>query len=146
MSPLALAITLSLIGCSKDGPTEYLRVDDLIARGPATLEGQSLKVRGWVEAGSLRQTVIDHKVVQSFVVLYGCDTFQVFYTGSLPDPLRDQSEVVVTGRIVEAAKSELAAKMKAAVADTHVLESTELSAKCPTNYDSARTNKNLKYE
>ena len=29
---------------------------------------------------------------------------------------------------------------------THVVESTELQAKCPSKYDGAQVNKNLKYE
>ena len=128
----------------------YMMVDELQAGGDlARYEGKEMKVHGWVLAGSIKEKVANQETVRSFVLQKSGKKIRVFNKGPKPDTFKDQSEVVATGRLVPISQAkELAAALDIQLESdlTHVVESTELQAKCPSKYDGAQVNKNLKYE
>src|SRR5690349_13131362 len=144
MSILRFALLLSLAdGCAKVvEPEQYMMVDELTARDPETLLGRSLRVHGFVQPGSVTQRVIDQKSLRTFIVHQKGKSIRVFFEGPVPDTFRDQAEVVVAGKLVPAAtKSAVASAMGVTIDGPHVIEGTEISAKCPTKYDGVGTGK-----
>lgn len=132
----SLALALALAGCPKvelDEP--YVMVDELVAKDPATVEGKRFQVHGFVKPGSITGRVIDQKSYRSFVIHQKDKTLRVVFEGAVPDTFRDQAEVVVKGKLVAVGASPVAAKLNITLDGAQVLEGTELSAKCPTNYD-----------
>jgi cytochrome c-type biogenesis protein CcmE len=125
---------------------EYMMVDELMTKDLTRLEGRELKVHGWVLAGSIKEEIVNQQTVRTFVVQKAGKKIRVFSKGPKPDTFKDQSEVVATGRIIPAAQAqELAAQLKTQIGgDTHVVEATDLQAKCPSKYDGAQVNKDLK--
>ncbi len=128
----------------------YMMVDELQSGGDLTrYEGKEMKVHGWVLAGSIKEKVANQETVRSFVLQKSGKKIRVFNKGPKPDTFKDQSEVVATGRLVPAAQAkELATALDIQLESdlTHVVESTEIQAKCPSKYDGAQGNKNPKYE
>jgi cytochrome c-type biogenesis protein CcmE len=127
----------------------YMMVDELTAGDLARYEGKEMKVHGWVLAGSIKEKVANQETVRSFVLQKSGKKIRIFNKGPKPDTFKDQSEVVATGRLIPAAQAkDLAAALDIQLEPeiTHVVESTELQAKCPSKYDGAQVNKNLKYE
>lgn len=129
---------------------EYMMVDELLAGGDlARYEGREMKVHGWVVAGTIKEKVVDQQTIRTFVLHKGGKKIRVFSKGPKPDTFQDQSEVVATGRIVKAeTEKAIADKLDTTIEVdmTYVVEATELQAKCPSKYDGAQVNKNLKYE
>ncbi len=135
---LRLAFAVLLAGCPKidlDASEPYVMVDELLAKDPATVEGRRFQVHGFVKAGSITQRVIEQKACRSFVIQQKDKQLRVVFDGPVPDTFRDQAEVVVKGRLVAVGASPLAGKLNVTLDGAQVLEATELSAKCPTNYD-----------
>jgi len=127
----------------------YMMVDELMAGDLARYEGKEMKVHGWVLAGSIKEKVSNQETVRTFVLQKSGKKIRVFNKGPKPDTFKDQSEVVATGRLFPAAEAKgLAAALDITLEPdiTHVVDSTELQAKCPSKYDGAQVNKNLKYE
>jgi cytochrome c-type biogenesis protein CcmE len=128
---------------------EYMMVDELLAQDLSRLEGREMKVHGWVVAGTIKEKVVDQQTIRTFVLHKAGKKIRVFSKGPKPDTFQDQSEVVATGRIVNAATTKAIAEKldtKLEVDMPYVVEATELQAKCPSKYDGAQVNKNLKYE
>lgn len=127
----------------------YMMVDELMAGDLARYEGKEMKVHGWVLAGSIKEKVVNQQTIRTFVLQKSGKKIRVFSKGPKPDTFKDQSEVVATGKLFAAAT----AKEMAAQLDTqlepdlaYVVDATDLQAKCPSKYDGAQVNKNLKYE
>ena len=99
----------------------YKHVNEVTAE-PAKWEDKSLKVHGFVEAGSIDEQIVGDSTVRTFVLEYEGERLQVRHKGPKPDTFRDLSEVVAQGRLaVEDGK--------------HILVATELMAKCPSKYE-----------
>jgi cytochrome c-type biogenesis protein CcmE len=130
--------------------THYKMVDDLMTAGNlAQWENKEIKVHGWVLAGSIKQNVVNQETQRTFVLQKGGKKIRVFSSGPVPDTFKDQSEVVATGEIVPApTRAELAKSLGVTLeADlTHVVVSSELSAKCPSRYEGAQGNKDPKFK
>lgn len=128
--------------------TEYMKVDQLIAKPDlSSYEGREIKVHGWVLGGSIHESVIQQQTIRTFVVQNLGKKIQVINRGPKPDTFNDQSEVVATGRLIPRANALETAKLLGVTIDTsvpYVLEATELQAKCPSKYDGAQINKDLK--
>ena len=127
----------------------YMMVDELTAGDLARYEGKEMKVHGWVLAGSIKEKVANQETVRSFVLQKPGKKIRIFNKGPKPDTFKDQSEVVATGRLIPAAQAKaLAAALEIQLEPeiTHVVESTELQAKCPSEYDGAQVNKHVKYQ
>ena len=149
-----------LIYSSASSAQHYKMVDELVG-GTDTLDSwkdKELKVHGWVEAGSIVETVVDQEMRRTFVLQKGGKKIRIFNKGPKPDTFKDESEVVATGRLIPSANvKQLAEAMCAPRPDRKpspaacpirvegeqawVVESTELMAKCPSKYDGAASNK-----
>ena len=75
----------------------YHFVDDLVADGLRANAGRELRVHGWIRAGSLTQREGKH----SFLVERRGVALRVTATSPPAEAIRDQAEVIVTGRLVE---------------------------------------------
>jgi cytochrome c-type biogenesis protein CcmE len=127
----------------------YEMVDKLLAGGLDHWTGKELKVHGFVEGGSIVETVVDQEMQRSFVLQKDGKKIRVFSRGPKPDTFKDQAEVVATGRLVPAKSEQKLADALCKTASTpgcpihadaeqaYVLESTELMAKCPSKYGDA---------
>jgi len=127
--------------------THYKMVDELMAGDLAQWKDKELKVHGWVLAGSIREDIFEQETQRTFLVHKGGKKIRVFSSGPKPDTFKDQSEVVATGRIVPAAEKEkiaAALKVKLEADLDYVVDATELQAKCPSKYEGAQANKDLK--
>jgi cytochrome c-type biogenesis protein CcmE len=124
----------------------YKMVDELMATDLSQWSGKELKVHGWVQAGTIREQVVDQKTQRTFVLTKEGKKIRVFSSGPTPDTFKDQSEVIASGALVPAAeKRELARSLGVTLeADLdYVVDATKLDAKCPSKYDGARANKDL---
>ena len=145
-SAVAVGGVVFFVSTTLGNTTEYKMVDDLLAGGLSAYEGREMKVHGWVLAGSIKEEVVSQQTIRTFVLHKAGKKIRVFSKGPKPDTFKDQSEVVATGRIRPVAEAkEMAAALKVTIeADaTHVVDATDLQAKCPSKYDGAQSNKNL---
>ena len=157
LAKIALTAAVAVAGVgffvkSTLGHTEhYKMVDELMAGDLSKWGDKQLKVHGWVQAGTIREQVVQQKTQRTFVLTKEGKKIRVFSAGPAPDTFKDQSEVIATGHLVPAKeRAELAASLQVSLeADLdYVLDATKLDAKCPSKYDGARANKDLttKYE
>lgn len=143
-----------LIYSSVGHAQHYRMVDELVADGFAKWTDKELKVHGFVEAGSIVESVVGQVQHRTFVLQKNGKKIRIFNEGPKPDTFKDQSEVVATGRLVMATEvTALAADMckkqpapvgcplRADGEHEYVMESSELMAKCPSKYDGAPSNK-----
>ncbi|HLL22452.1 MAG TPA: cytochrome c maturation protein CcmE [Kofleriaceae bacterium] len=154
LAKIALTAAVSIAGVgffvktTMGHTTHYKMVDDLMASGDlAKWKDKEIKVHGWVLAGSIKQEVVNQETQRTFVLQKGGKKIRVFSSGPVPDTFKDQSEVVATGEIVEAkTKSELAKSLGVTLEGdlTHVVVAKDLQAKCPSKYEGAQANKDLK--
>lgn len=143
---VAVGGVVFFVKSSLGNSTEYKMVDDLMVGDLTDYEGRDMKVHGWVQAGTIKEEVINQETVRTFVLQKAGKKIRVFSKGPKPDTFKDQSEVVASGRILPVAQAkELAARLKVTIEanTTHVVEATDLQAKCPSKYDGAQANKNL---
>jgi hypothetical protein len=122
----------------------YKMVDELMADDLSRWKGKELKVHGWVDAGSIREQVVDQRVQRTFLLQKAGKKIRVFSAGPRPDTFKDQAEVVVTGHLVLASeKRELARSLGLTLEVDHayVVDASELAAKCPSKYDGVPANK-----
>jgi cytochrome c-type biogenesis protein CcmE len=142
-----------LVYSSVSHAQHYKMVDDLVSGGMDQWNDKELKVHGWVEAGTITETVVNQELQRSFVLQKGGKKIRIFNKGPKPDTFKDQSEVVATGRLVPASNlKQLAADLCKPKTDgglpngcpirvdaeqAWVVESSELMAKCPSKYDGA---------
>jgi cytochrome c-type biogenesis protein CcmE len=104
-------------------------VDEVMANPSAWLD-RKLRVRGFVEPGSIHKEIIHQQARQSFVLERNGKRIHVENVGPAPDTFVDQAEVSASGHLVRRG-------------DELVFLSDDLSAKCPSKYEGARTNLNV---
>ncbi len=132
----------------------YKMVDELVADPLDKWNDKELKVHGYVEAGSIVETVVGQVQHRTFVLQKNRKKIRIINEVPKPDTFKDQSEVVATGRLIKASEVQALAtdmcKGKTNVAgcpirtdaeQTWVVESSDLMAKCPSKYDGAASNK-----
>lgn len=132
-----------LVKSSVSSAQHYKMVDDLLSTDLSSWTGKQLKVHGWVESGSIHESIVNQETHRTFLLQKGGKKIRIFSSGPKPDTFKDQSEVVATGHLVPAAKmKELAKSLGVAIESDmpYVVDSTELMAKCPSKYDGARVN------
>jgi cytochrome c-type biogenesis protein CcmE len=132
-----------LVKSSVSSAQHYKMVDDLMSTDLTSWKGKELKVHGWVEAGSIREQVVNQETHRTFLLQKSGKKIRVFSSGPKPDTFKDQSEVVATGHLVPADKmKQLAQSLGVALESDmpYVVDSSELMAKCPSKYDGARVN------
>lgn len=132
-----------LVKSSVGSAQHYKMVDDLLASDMTSWTGKELKVHGWVESGSIHESIVNQETHRTFLLQKGGKKIRVFSEGPKPDTFKDQSEVVATGHLVPAAdRKKLAESLGVAIESDmpYVVDSSELMAKCPSKYDGARVN------
>ena len=135
------------------GSTEqYAMVNTLVSNGFDKYGDRPMKVHGYVEAGSIIESVVNQETQRTFILQKEGKKIRVFSRGPKPDTFKDQSEVVATGRLVSAkslqamadslcAKPQPGCPIHADAEQTMVFDASELMAKCPSKYDGATSNK-----
>jgi cytochrome c-type biogenesis protein CcmE len=130
---VTVAIVIGVVGfftySSMGQAQHYKMVDDLL-KAPDQWVGKEMKVHGWVEPGSIKERVEGQQMVRTFVLEKSGKKIQVNHVGPKPDTFKDQSEVVATG-VVQRKDGIL------------MVDASELSAKCPSKYEGAQSNKTL---
>ena len=135
-----------LVKSSASSAQHYMMVHELMKTDLASWKDKELKVHGWVEAGSIKESVVNQETHRTFLLQREGKKIRVFSAGPKPDTFKDQSEVVATGHLVPAAQmKDLAASLGVTIESDmpYVEDSTELMAKCPSKYDGARVNQQL---
>jgi cytochrome c-type biogenesis protein CcmE len=120
---------ISLIVFSSRGDVQYYKMVDELMAEPQDWSGKTLKVHGYVEAGSIVERIEDQQTRRTFVLENKGQRLRVEHHGPKPDTFKDKSEVVAEGRVVEKDGA-------------YVLEAEELMAKCPSKYEGAESNRN----
>jgi cytochrome c-type biogenesis protein CcmE len=132
-----------LVKSSVSSAQHYKMVDDLMSTDLSSWEGKQLKVHGWVESGSIHESIVNQETQRTFLLQKNGKKIRVFSVGPKPDTFKDQSEVVATGHLVPAAKMKALAESLGVALESdisYVVDSTELMAKCPSKYDGANVN------
>ncbi len=135
-----------LVKSSVSSAQHYKMVDDLLSSDLTSWKGKELKVHGWVESGSIHESIVNQETHRTFLLQKGGKKIRVFSAGPKPDTFKDQSEVVATGHLVPAADmKQLAGSLGVSIESDmpYVVDSSELMAKCPSKYDGANVNKQL---
>jgi len=102
---------------------EYYKHVHEVTAEPERWVGKSLKVHGFVEAGSIHEEIVDQATVRSFVLEYQGERILIRHQGPKPDTFRDLSEVVAQGELVIEDDGQ------------RVLHADKLMAKCPSKYE-----------
>jgi cytochrome c-type biogenesis protein CcmE len=132
-----------LVKSSVGNAQHYMMVHELVATDMASWKGKELKVHGFVEAGSIHESIVNQETHRTFVLEREGKKIRVFSEGPKPDTFKDQSEVVATGHLVPAPDMKKLAESLGVALESdmpYVVDSTELMAKCPSKYDGARVN------
>jgi len=118
-----------LINSSMSSAQYYKMVDELMV-APDDWVGKTMRVHGFVEAGSIDEQIVDKKTLRTFTLEHKGHSIVVTHEGPKPDTFKDRSEVVAKGRLIrDGGEVKL-------VAD-------ELMAKCPSKYEGADKNRDL---
>lgn len=112
---------------SSSSASHYKMVNQLMD-DPAPFVGKTLRVHGHVTEGSIKEEVRGQDWTRTFELHAGGKTIAISHVGPAPDTFRDGSEVVALGKLTQRG-------------DKFVLDAVELSAKCPSKYEGAATNK-----
>ncbi len=116
---IALAVTAIHLA---PAPTPPYRMVDDVASDPASWEGRTVRLHGWVKPGSIVHITSDFTI---FTLERRGHALRVWHTGPVTDLLRDQYEVVVTGRVERAGRAVWVA-------------STDVFGKCASKYGGER--------
>ncbi|HEX3765294.1 MAG TPA: cytochrome c maturation protein CcmE [Kofleriaceae bacterium] len=119
----------------------YFHVEELMAKQLPDWTDKELKIQGTVLTGSILEKIENQDTQRTFVLQSKGKRIRVFNAGPKPDTFKDESEVLATGHLVPSADLRpLAQKLGVAIESDmpYVLQSTELSAKCPSKYDGNR--------
>jgi cytochrome c-type biogenesis protein CcmE len=98
---------------------QYYKFVDEVLADPHAWEDKTLQVHGYVVPKSIgrKRDSLDYQ----FDIERNGKVLRAYYSGIVPDTFKDESEVVLTGRL----------------ADNGTFHATEMSAKCPSKYEEA---------
>ncbi len=126
---LKILLSLSIVGAaagvlfySSMSEAEYYKHVHEVLDNPERFEDTSLKVHGFVEAGSIVEGIRDQNIHRTFILAYEGKRIRVHHSGPKPDTFRDLSEVVARGTLVKRDGE-------------FQLDAKELMAKCPSKYE-----------
>ena len=97
---------------------QFYKYTDEVMANPAEWQGKNLQVHGFVVPGSIamKPGTLEYR----FDMQRNGKVMRAFYTGIVPDTFKNDSEVVLTGRL-----------------SSEGFHATEMTAKCPSKYDAA---------
>jgi cytochrome c-type biogenesis protein CcmE len=115
---LATAFGVLLYTTLGESMQYYKFVDELIA-DPQAWGDKTLQVHGYVVPKSIgrKRDSLEYR----FDIQRNGKVLRAYYSGIVPDTFKDESEVVLTGRLAEDGS----------------FHATEMSAKCPSKYEEA---------
>jgi cytochrome c-type biogenesis protein CcmE len=94
---------------------EYYKKVDEVMVNPAEWQGKALQLHGYAKGIGRKPDSLDYR----FDIHNNGQVVRAFYTGVTPDTFKEDSEVVVKGRL----------------ADDNTFHATEIIAKCPSKYE-----------
>ena len=100
-----------------EGTEYYIHVDEVM-QNPASWEGKRLQLHGFVEDLRQRPNSLDYR----FNVRFNGKVITANYTGVVPDTFKNESEVVLKGKLH---------------GDGFSVEPNGVMAKCPSKYNAA---------
>jgi cytochrome c-type biogenesis protein CcmE len=121
---------------SAKGDKEFFKYVHEVVPDPDPWMDKTVRLHGYVEAGSIHEEIVDQRTERTFVLeslcpqdASHCDPGSVYRMlvkshGPVPDTFKELSEVVAKGRLVAVPD-----------ADHVVLEADEIMAKCPSKYE-----------
>ena len=97
---------------------QFYKYTDEVMANPAEWQGKNLQVHGFVVPGSIamKPGTLEYR----FDMHRNGKVMRAFYTGIVPDTFKNDSEVVLTGRLT-----------------SEGFHATDMTAKCPSKYDAA---------
>ena len=126
-----VAAGVSFLVISSMGSTQYYKMVDELMTEPEPFVGKTMRVHGYVEPGSIVETIEDQKTVRTFVLENKGHSIQMHHDGPVPDTFKDKSEVVAKGTFKK-------------TADGYRFEAIEIMAKCPSKYEGLPEDEKLK--
>ena len=112
---LTAALGGLLYATLEDGTEYYIHVDEVM-QDPAAWQGKRLQLHGFVADLRQRPNTLDYK----FNVQNNGKVIQATYTGVVPDTFKNESEVVLKGRLTN---------------EGFAVEPNGVMAKCPSKYN-----------
>lgn len=112
---LTAALGGLLYATLEEGTEYYIHVDEVM-QDPAAWQGKRLQLHGFVADLRQRPNTLDYK----FNVQFNGKVIQATYTGVVPDTFKNESEVVLKGRLSDAG---------------FAVEPNGVMAKCPSKYN-----------
>ena len=97
---------------------EYYKKVDEVMVNPGEWHGKALQVHGYAKNVARTRDSLKYQ----FDIENNGKVVRAYYTGVTPDTFKNDSEVVVKGRLSE----------------NHTFQATEIIAKCPSKYDPAK--------
>lgn len=128
LTTLVVGAGAAVLFYSSMSEAEYYKHVHEVLEEPERFHKKSLKIHGFVEAGSIEERVAEQSTKRTFILEYEGQRIRVFHEGPKPDTFRDLSEVVARGTLVQRDGE-------------FVLEATELMAKCPSKYEENQRSK-----
>jgi|SRR5436190_23739512 cytochrome c-type biogenesis protein CcmE len=97
---------------------QFYKYTDEVMANPTAWQGKNLQVHGFVVPGSIamKPGTLEYR----FDMQRNGKVMRAFYTGIVPDTFKNDSEVVLTGRL-----------------SSEGFHATDMTAKCPSKYDAA---------
>ena len=95
---------------------------DIVVSNPDNYAAKTIRIHGFVEAGSISEKIEDQKTRRIFTLERNGKRISVQHEGPKPDTFRDYAEVNATGKLVKTDAG-------------YVFHAQELSAKCPSKYE-----------
>jgi cytochrome c-type biogenesis protein CcmE len=114
---IAAAVSYLVYAGIRSTSTYYFEMDEFVAR-KASHDGEDLRVKGWVRAGTMRWDPQTNELGFELARQDGTEPVPVAYKGILPDMFAEGREVVVEGRY---GQGTLAAK--------------QIMTSCPSKYE-----------
>ncbi len=97
---------------------QFYKYTDEVMANPTEWQGKNLQVHGFVVPGSIAMK--PETMEYRFDMQRNGKVMRAYYTGIVPDTFKNDSEVVLTGRL-----------------SPEGFHATEMTAKCPSKYDAA---------
>ncbi len=94
---IAAAVSYLVYAGIRSTSTYYFEMDEFLARR-ASHDGEDLRVKGWVRAGTMRWDPRTNELAFELARQDGSEPVPVAYKGILPDMFSEGREVVVEGR------------------------------------------------
>jgi cytochrome c-type biogenesis protein CcmE len=103
---------------------------DEVMRDQQAWIGKKVRVLGYVEAGTLKKQIVNQQAMATFVIEKNGKRIPVEVAGEVPDTLTDHAEASALGHLEQRGNGV-------------VFVATDVSAKCPSKYEGADSNRSL---